>query len=150
MALEPVPEATRGFNTLMASQAERLDQWGRAVQGSIASAFRWGGSSGQQAKNALNGVWLGHPLHPALTDVPIGAWVTTLVCDLLGIEQAADAALSLGVAAAVPTALAGAADWVDAADEPRRVGLVHAVLNVVALLLFVGSIAAGRAGKRAT
>src|SRR5918911_1262417 len=136
MALEPVPEATRGFNTLMASQAERLDQWGRAVQGWIASAFRVGGPSGQQAKNALNGVWLGHPLHPALTDVPIGAWVTTLVCDLLGIEQAADAALTLGVAAAGPPAPAGGAAWVDAPGGLRRVGLVHAVLNVLALLLF--------------
>ena len=31
-------------------------------------------SAMRRLKIFLNGTWAGHPLHPALTDVPIGAW----------------------------------------------------------------------------
>lgn len=93
--------------------------------------------------------WLGHSLHPALTDVPIGAWFTSLVFDCIGEEQGADASLTLGVIAAIPTAAAGLADWHDQANQPRRTGLVHALLNSAALVCFLGSIIARRSGHRA-
>src|SRR5919202_1104550 len=149
MAVAPVRAVSDWLNGTIASQAEPLDSGGRTVQGWVASTFRVGGPGGQAVKNWLNGVWLGHPLHPALTDVPVGAWLTSLIFDLVGLERSADAALTVGVLAAVPTAAAGAADWVDAADEPRRLGFVHGLLNVVALILYLLSMRARSAGERA-
>ena len=86
MVLDPVRAVTDRLDAVIVSQAEPLEAGGRTVQGWIATAFRFGGSAGQSTKNVLNGVWLGHPLHPALTDVPIGAWTTSLIFDLLGLE----------------------------------------------------------------
>ena len=149
MVLDPVRAVTDRLDAVIVSQAEPLEAGGRTVQGWIATAFRFGGSAGQSTKNVLNGVWLGHPLHPALTDVPIGAWTTSLIFDLLGLDRSADATLTLGVVASIPTALAGAADWVDAGDEPRRVGFLHALLNVGALCLYLASMRARAAGSRA-
>ncbi|MBV9543040.1 MAG: Rieske 2Fe-2S domain-containing protein, partial [Chloroflexi bacterium] len=100
------------------------------------------------AKNWLNGVWLGHPLHPALTDVPIGAWWAGAALDLVGARSAADAAITVGVLTAVPTALAGAADWSDTEAEQRRTGLVHALLNSVGLTCMIGSLFARRGDQR--
>src|ERR671937_1857433 len=61
-------------------------------------------------KDLLSGTWLGHPLHPPLTDVVIGAWTSALLLDLLGgedAEAAADRLVGAGVLAAVPTAAPG-------------------------------------------
>jgi len=62
------------------------------------------GPVGQQAKNAMHGVWLRHPLHPVFTDVPIGAWTTGLVLDAVAArthdpatQQAADVAIGVGL-----------------------------------------------------
>jgi nitrite reductase/ring-hydroxylating ferredoxin subunit/uncharacterized membrane protein len=125
-----------------------LDQWARQVQGWLNNAVTQGGPAGQRVKNWLNGVWLGHALHPALTDAVVGAWSTGAILDLVGATREADAAMTVGVLAAAPTALAGAADWVDAADQPRRIGLVHAALNVAGLGLMIGSLFARRANQR--
>lgn len=107
------------------------------------------------AKSWLNGVWLGHPLHPALTDVPIGAWTMTLSLDALaamssspGMRRAADATLAIGVAGAVGAAAAGVADWSDTQGETRRVGALHALLNSVALLLNLWSLGKRLGGSR--
>ena len=75
MAVAPVRALTNRLDAVIADQAETLDAWASPVQGWIAYAVRLCGNWGQSAKNLLNGVWLGHPLHPALTDVPIGAWL---------------------------------------------------------------------------
>ncbi len=100
-------------------------------------------------KDALTGKWLGHPLHPLLTDVAIGCWVAAGALDLFGKshEKSAEALTGLGIAAAVPTALSGIADWVDTIGEERRVGLVHAVGNTVALAMFTSSFLARRGGN---
>ncbi|HEY7293486.1 MAG TPA: Rieske 2Fe-2S domain-containing protein [Dehalococcoidia bacterium] len=107
------------------------------------------------AKSWLNGVWLGHPLHPALTDVPIGAWTMALMLDGVavvsdsdGLRQAADATLAIGVAGALGAAASGAADWSDTQGETRRIGLLHAVLNSVALGLNLWSLLGRRRGHR--
>lgn len=105
-------------------------------------------------KDALSGVWLGHALHPLLTDVPIGTWTSATLLDVLGgrnAEGAADKLIGIGLLAAVPTALTGATDWADSTltdVESRRVGAVHAVSNTLALLLYGGSLAARRRGDR--
>ena len=92
-------------------------------------------------RNALYGTWLGHPLHPAVTDVPIGAWTATTVLDALGHEKAADASLKLGVLGAAGSAVTGVAQWYDLQEmkEPRRLGALHASLNTAALGLYLTS-----------
>ena len=130
-------------------QVEQLDP----VAGRVASVVR-GAIGPGRAKDLLSGTWLGHALHPLLTDLPIGTWTSAMVLDLIGGEDAEGAAellLAVGVAAAVPTALSGYTDWADTertSPEVRRVGTVHAAANVTAAALYASSLAARRRGRR--
>jgi nitrite reductase/ring-hydroxylating ferredoxin subunit/uncharacterized membrane protein len=101
-------------------------------------------------KDALHGVWLGHPLHPLLTDLPIGFWTSAFVLDLFGRRHraAADALVGLGVVSALPTAAAGLADWSELNEPERRSGLVHAAANVTATALYAMSLVARLRGPR--
>jgi nitrite reductase/ring-hydroxylating ferredoxin subunit/uncharacterized membrane protein len=105
-------------------------------------------------KDAISGTWLGHALHPLLTDAVIGPWTSALILDALGgreSEKAADLLIGVGIAASAPTAISGASDWADtevADDSIRRVGAVHGVLNTAALALFTASLASRRSGRR--
>jgi nitrite reductase/ring-hydroxylating ferredoxin subunit len=101
----------------------------------------------QPVRDVLDGVWLGTPLHPALTDVPLGAWTAAAALDLVG-HEAADEALAVGVLAALPAALTGLNDWSHLKGEPERLGVRHALLNSAALVLNVGSLALRRGGHR--
>jgi nitrite reductase/ring-hydroxylating ferredoxin subunit/uncharacterized membrane protein len=93
-------------------------------------------------RDVLHGVWLGHPLHPMLVQVPVGAWLSASVLDFArGDERAARLLVATGLVAAVPTALAGAADWSEQHEQQMRVGIVHAAGNVVALGLYGASLA---------
>jgi nitrite reductase/ring-hydroxylating ferredoxin subunit/uncharacterized membrane protein len=105
--------------------------------------------------NALDGTWLGIPLHPALTDVPVGAWTSALVLDAVATvtgseaaDVAADGALAVGIAGALPAAVTGTADWRDLIGEERRIATVHALMNVVGLSLNVASLVQRRRGNR--
>jgi nitrite reductase/ring-hydroxylating ferredoxin subunit/uncharacterized membrane protein len=96
----------------------------------------------QPLKDVLSGTWLGHPLHPLLTDLPIGFWTSAFTLDLVGGRSTRRAATQLvgwGVVSAVPTALAGAADWGDTTGPARRIGLVHAAANTTALACYAAS-----------
>jgi nitrite reductase/ring-hydroxylating ferredoxin subunit/uncharacterized membrane protein len=103
-------------------------------------------------KDALSGTWLGHALHPVLTDVVIGSWTSATMLDLVGGRdgrRGAERLIAIGIAAYAPTAVTGMTDWADAepADEgTRRVGLVHAASNSVALTLYSASLVARRRG----
>jgi nitrite reductase/ring-hydroxylating ferredoxin subunit/uncharacterized membrane protein len=102
-------------------------------------------------KDALHGVWLGHPLHPLLTDLPIGFWTSAFVLDLVGGRRsrpAADLLVGLGVASALPTAVAGVADWSELNRPERRSGLVHAATNLAATALYGLSLLARVRGRR--
>jgi nitrite reductase/ring-hydroxylating ferredoxin subunit len=102
----------------------------------------------QAVKDLLHGTWLGHPLHPVLAQVPVGSWISAGVLDLLPpFRPAATTLIGVGVGAAVPTALAGAADWSEQAVGVRRLGAVHALANSAALGLYVGSLAARARGR---
>jgi len=83
-------------------------------------------------KDVLYGVWLGHPLHPSMTDIPVGSWTMTAVFDLAGQERAADTALKIGVLGALGSAVTGIAQWYDLQEEeePRRLGALHALAKV--------------------
>jgi nitrite reductase/ring-hydroxylating ferredoxin subunit len=105
-------------------------------------------------KDALSGTWLGHALHPLLTDVVIGSFLSATLLDLLGGDddgRAANRLVSVGIAAYGPTALSGVNDWADSevADPAvRRVGVVHAASNSIALGLYTSSLIARRGGRR--
>jgi nitrite reductase/ring-hydroxylating ferredoxin subunit/uncharacterized membrane protein len=92
-------------------------------------------------KNALSGTWLGHRLHPALTDVAIGSLAGATIIDIVAPRNGAVARrlLGIGVLTALPTAVAGLNDWVDVYEDGRRIGLVHAVGNTLALLCYCQS-----------
>jgi nitrite reductase/ring-hydroxylating ferredoxin subunit/uncharacterized membrane protein len=98
-------------------------------------------------KLLLNGTWLGHPLHPLLTDVPIGAWTVTIVLDLIalllgmpGLGAAAAITAGLGVLAAVAAIAAGLMDWMDIDPPEKSVGVIHGILNTSATILFAISL----------
>lgn len=90
----------------------------------------------------LRGRWMGHPLHPLLVQLPIGAWTSAALLDLRGgQERAARTLVATGLVAAVPAALAGTVDFADQRPEQERVGVVHASSNTVALTLYGASLA---------
>jgi nitrite reductase/ring-hydroxylating ferredoxin subunit/uncharacterized membrane protein len=105
-------------------------------------------------KDALSGTWLGHAVHPMLTDVVIGSFAGASLLDLLapgGDGRAGRRLIGLGLVAYLPTAAAGANDWADTEvvdDAIRRAGLVHASGNLVAASLYIGSLVARRRGNR--
>lgn len=91
-------------------------------------------------KDFLNGTWLGHPVHSALTDLPIGVVTVGIVLDLIGQPVGGDVALLVGVLTILAAAVAGLADYSDTDGTPRLRATVHATLMVTALVLFVVSL----------
>jgi nitrite reductase/ring-hydroxylating ferredoxin subunit/uncharacterized membrane protein len=133
-----------------------LDSTADTVQGAVQSAFEGAGEGGRAVKNFLHGTWLGHPLHPVLTDIPLGAWTAALVMD--GMEEltgrkefgtGADAAVAVGLAGAAAAALAGITDWQATHGHARRVGLAHGLLNTGGVVLYAASLTARGRGDRA-
>ncbi len=131
-----------------------LDGAGSALGTFAGWALARRGKLQRRIKNALHGTWLGHPLHPALTDVPLGAWTAAVVLDAVdlarggGFEKAADAAITVGLAGAVGAAVTGLNDWQHTDYAARRVGVAHGLLNVTAALLQGGSLALRCTGFR--
>jgi nitrite reductase/ring-hydroxylating ferredoxin subunit/uncharacterized membrane protein len=99
-------------------------------------------------KDLLNGTWLGHPVHAAITDVPIGALTVAVVLDIVGPPVGADVALLIGVLSMLAAAVAGLADYTDTDGTARMRATVHSTLMVVALVVFVISLVI-RAGSLA-
>lgn len=124
----------------VAGLAEPLDEISEPVQDAAKAVPK-------PLRDVLDGVWLGNPLHPALTDVPIGAWSAAFALDLAG-SSSADGALAVGILGAVPAALTGLNDWSHLKGDSRRIGTVHALLNSASLTLNVASLAARRSGHR--
>jgi len=99
-------------------------------------------------KDFLHGTWLGHPLHPVLVQVPVGSWLSAGLLDAVPpLRPAATAMIGTGVLASVPAALSGAADWSEQEPGVRRLGALHALLNVSALGLYAGSLVARGKGR---
>jgi nitrite reductase/ring-hydroxylating ferredoxin subunit/uncharacterized membrane protein len=136
--LEPVLDAIEG--------AAPLD----TVAGPIGRAARSlaTGTPGE----VLSGTWLGHPVHPLLTDVVVGSFTSASLLDLLGADGAAASALiTVGAAAYAPTALTGITDWAASeATNPavRRTGLVHAAANGIGTGLYLASLRPRARGQR--
>jgi nitrite reductase/ring-hydroxylating ferredoxin subunit/uncharacterized membrane protein len=147
------PLALRNF--IMGDAKEALFEaigkqpWLEATSEPVAKAIRsaFPGEAGGRVKDALHGTWLGHPLHPVLTDIPVGAWTTAMVLDALeslsgndGIGAGADAAIAVGLAGAVGAAITGATDFSESDGRGRTIGLLHGMLNVVATTLYATSL----------
>src|SRR5918999_959278 len=107
-----------------------------------------------QPISVLSGTWLGHPLHPVLTDLTLGTLTSAVLLDWLGGKQSAAAAerlIALGLLSAAPTVASGYSDWGDAepgSDAVRRIGIVHDAANATGATLFATSLAARRRGRR--
>lgn len=87
-------------------------------------------------KDALNGTWLGHTLHPVLTDLPLGAWTASTLLDLVwlsnedeGIARSADIVMWAGLTGAAGAAVSGLTSWVDTDGPEQRTGMLHGLLN---------------------
>lgn len=119
-----------------------LDTVGTPLADAVKNVFTTAGDAGRVVKNALHGTWLGHPVHPIFTDLPLGAWTTALALDAResmtgdgGYGRAADVALAVGLAGAVGAAVTGLNDWSETDGRAKRQGLLHGLLNISATAL---------------
>ena len=137
-------------NTLVPmAENPAIDRVAEPLSKAVRSAYEAAGPVGQGTKNALHGVWLGHPLHPVFTDVPIGAWTTALALDCAangdpGMRRAATFAMGVGLTGALGAAVTGLTDWSETDGRSRRAGLVHGVLNLTATTLIATAFALRR------
>ena len=125
--------------------ATRLDA---PVQFLAPSIRAWFGT-GTRA-SVLRGDWLGHAVHPLLTDVVIGTWTSASLLDLFGLPGSSAPAqrlVGIGLIAAGPTAWTGWAEWSEAGSRAQRVGLVHAVSNGLAVGIYAASWIARQQGR---
>ena len=134
-----------------------LDAVAEPLSQAIRGVYSDAGPAGRTAKNAIHGVWLGHPMHPVFTDLPLGAWTTAMVLDAVaatnhdeGMERAAAVAVAVGLAGAAAAAVTGFTDWSETSGRSRRTGLVHGLLNIAATSLYVTSYLLRKSGSRAS
>lgn len=132
-----------------------LKELGSELSGAIHRAVMDGGEPTRDLADLLHGTWLGHPLHPALTDIVVGAWSMSSLFDfasLLGdseeAEWAADSLTGIGVVAAIPTALAGLADYSTVPQNATRTATLHAIFNDIGLTLYILSLWQRNRGNR--
>lgn len=121
---------------------EWLDSLAEPVQTAVRQLFDSAGRGGAELKKFLHGSALGHPLHPALIDLPLGAWTLAAILDGLELARgskragAADTAIAVGLAGAVAAAITGVTDWSETDGRAKRIGLAHGVLNLSAASLY--------------
>ncbi|MEV0897081.1 Rieske 2Fe-2S domain-containing protein [Actinoplanes sp. NPDC049802] len=130
-------------------QANALDGASDRLQAAVTATIR-----PRSLRDLLHGTWLGHPLHPVLVQVPVGAFLSAALLDLAGTvtssrssERAATALIGAGLAGVAPAVLAGLVDWSETTKDRRRVGLVHAAANALATSLYATSLAARLTGR---
>ncbi len=129
------------------TQLEALDAPAKKIGKTVRTVIKPG-----PLKDALSGTWLGHALHPLLTDMTIGTFASAVALDWIGGRESQPAArrlIGLGLLSTVPTVSSGYSDWADtevASDSVRRIGIVHAAANATAASLFAASWAARRNG----
>jgi nitrite reductase/ring-hydroxylating ferredoxin subunit/uncharacterized membrane protein len=141
--------------TALAERQEWTTPVEEGLQKAVSAAYQGMGPAGRVVENALHGTWMRHPLHPAVTDVPLGAWTVAVALDAADAVRGddkyadgADAAVVVGLVGAVGSALTGLTDWHKTDGKARRLGLVHGLLNVGVTALFTASWALRRSGNR--
>src|SRR5258708_216185 len=133
----PISPKLKHLSAELIANMPWLDKISSPVQSWISKLYGHPRQVSYRVKDILNGVWLGHPLHPVLVTVPLGAWTSTFLLDLAWLADQdestarnADLTLWLGLAGAVGAAVTGATNWVDTDGPPQRTGMLHALLNV--------------------
>jgi nitrite reductase/ring-hydroxylating ferredoxin subunit/uncharacterized membrane protein len=133
---------------------EWLNSSEETVQNAVKEALQ---VTGDGTKDFLHGKWIGHPLHVILTDIPLGSWTAAVACDAIAsitdneeLDAAADATVAVGLVGALGAALTGITDWSEVDPPARRIGFVHALLNIGATGLFTASLVSRRRGSRAS
>ncbi len=130
-----------------------------AVQEGVRLAFNIFGGNAKIVRSLLHGDWLHEPLHAIMTDVPVGSWTAAVLFDGIAavtgsekLDTAADALVLLGLAGAAGAAVTGMNDWAEVKQEaPRRVGSMHALINIASTVIFAASaIARRKGGSRGT
>lgn len=130
-----------------------IDASGENIQGWVRGLFESGETS-RRVRDFLHGTWLAHPVHAAATDVAIGAWTAAQVMDVVDVavghklSGAASLSIAVGLGGSVASAASGLTDWSYTSGEQRRVGLIHALLNVAAATLYSASLFNRIAGHR--
>jgi hypothetical protein len=144
--MNPTERASAIVNwTLRLEQAAVLDRPVKAMEPTIQRLF----GTGRRA-SVLRGSWLGHAVHPVLTDVVLGTWTSATLLDLVGGRNSSASAqrlIGVGLLAAAPTFWTGWAEWSTAGVSERRVGLVHAITNGAAVGAYTASWIARRRGR---
>ncbi len=143
---EPLPWIVRW--TLRLEETAALDGPVHALEPSVRALF----GTGTRA-SVLRGEWLGHAVHPPLTDVALGTWTSASLLDLFGGSDSSAAAqrlVGVGLLAAGPTAWTGWSEWSAAGPRDKRVGVVHAVTNGAAISVYAASWMARRRGRHGT
>ncbi|MFI8499586.1 Rieske 2Fe-2S domain-containing protein [Streptomyces sp. NPDC085524] len=133
---------------LLPAAVERLEQASAAdaLIGAVRRAVR--AVPLGPARDVLHGRSLGHPAHPLLVQVPLGAWLSAAVLDLVpGQHRAARILVGTGPAAAAPAAAAGWTDWAELPPEQARTGMVHALANLAGAVLYANSFLARTRGR---
>lgn len=132
--IEPMSNAER-LDAIEEAVEDKLDPVLRPVEhaiGDVANAMP------AKARSFLGGDWLGHPLHPMLTDLPIGFWTSSFLLDFAGRKAARTSTtmVGLGVASAVPTIAAGIAEFPKQPEAKKHTVAVHMVCNAMATVLY--------------
>ncbi len=153
----PDSPALRKLSGNLIARMPWLDKVSQPVQNWIAKLYGQPGQPAYRIKDFLNGVWLGHALHPVLVNVPLGSWSATLVLDLAwlvdqndGIARGADLSMWLGLAGAAGSAVTGVTSWVDTDGPEQRTGMLHALLNTGITVLNATSAILRFTGQRRT
>lgn len=129
-------------------QTKDLDTFSKPLSDVVSKA-----TAPDAVKNALSGTWLGHQLHPMLTDLPIGAWTMASALDMTSggtMPKASERLVGLGILTAVPAALSGASDWSESYGKEQRLGFAHALGNSVGTTLQIASWVSRRCGHHRT
>ena len=144
-------DAAPGVSAALQSAVRRIERLSALDRPSRCMGRLFGPISKGRAGSALRGDWLGHALHPQLTDVALGCWLGAGLLDLLAGEKGEGAATTLvgaGLISALPTVLSGAAEWPSLHDRSaRRVAVVHAVGNAAVIGCYMTSLLLRRSGR---
>jgi nitrite reductase/ring-hydroxylating ferredoxin subunit/uncharacterized membrane protein len=130
------PAMARWLTRLMDAQDAWVKPLGTWAHGLLHRFFSWIPGF----RDLLIGKWLGHPVHPALTDAPIGMLFLVIVFDVSGHSGVSTIALVIGILAMLAAAVVGFADYADTDGFARDRATLHSSLMVVALLLYVLSL----------
>lgn len=138
METPPLTPAFKRLSGELIARMPWLDKLANPLQSWMHKLYGKPGQASYKVKDLLNGVWLGHPVHPVLVDIPIGAWTMAAVLDFVwlaesdkdsGIARAADISMWAGLAGAIGSAATGLTNWIDTDGAERRTGMMHALLN---------------------